>query len=387
MKLFITGVTGFLGGELLVNLAKIESISKIYCLVRANSNEKALLRLQEVFEIHNDYFDSSKIIPITGELTDNMLSYKMINNPDLKDVDTVIHCAANTSFTKVYDDLVEKVNIDGTLQILEWAKTLENLEQFVYVGTATVCGIMNGQEVVREEVSPDLNSNHVVKYSYTKMVSEFLLKEHLPEDKVLVVRPSIIMGDSRSHRLRSQVILWALAVFNELRLSPINKKSDLDIVSVDYVAESIIELLFNNQRKYNVYHISSGKESSTTPEKSTSAIQGFYTEKPDFKFVSKAYLAEMKKWARNSDLINEESGLFKHQEYLNYWNDNFGDSKKLRILFYAIEPYIDFIELGQIYDNSRLLEDTNMGPSIPAHEYLKKSKKHFESINVFKGVA
>jgi hypothetical protein len=63
----------------------------------------------------------------------------------------------------------------------------------------------------------------------------------------------------------------------------------------------------------------------------------------------------------------------------------YDDNSKLRILFYALEPYIDFIELGQIFDNSRLLEDTTIGQSIPAHEYLKITGETIKEINIFEG--
>jgi len=60
MRVFLTGVTGFLGGELLVELSKKPEVSKIYCLVRALNEEKALLRLKRVFDLHGDYFDPKK---------------------------------------------------------------------------------------------------------------------------------------------------------------------------------------------------------------------------------------------------------------------------------------------------------------------------------------
>jgi hypothetical protein len=54
-------------------------------------------------------------------------------------------------------------------------------------------------------------------------------------------------------------------------------------------------------------------------------------------------------------------------------------------LFAGLEPYIEFIELGQIFDNSRLLEDTDMGNSIPAHIYINNSIKFLDKIDVFEG--
>jgi thioester reductase-like protein len=385
MKVFLTGVTGFLGGEILVELSKRTEIEKIFCLLRAQNEAAALVRLRKVFDLHGDYFDSEKIIPITGELADNQLSLKLMNDIRLSEVDTIIHSAANTSFSKIYDEIVQKVNIGGTLQILRWAKSLKKLNLFTYVGTATICGTTVKNCLVSENISPDLGSKHLVKYSYTKLVGELILENYLPLEKILVVRPSIIMGDSRLWVPRSYVILWALATINELRLVPGNPNSKIDIIPIDYAALSIIGLVFNDKRKYNVYHISSGSGSCTTTEKSTNAIKDFSPEKPDFKFVSRELLSDMKKWSRNGVSVSEENILYQHKDYLNYWVNNFGSNSKLRILFYALEPYIDFIELGQIFDNSRLLEDTKMGHSIPAHIYLKNMEKHFKSINIFDG--
>ena len=217
------------------------------------------------------------------------------------------------------------------------------------------------------------------------MMGELLLREYLPAEKTLVVRPSIIMGDSRPWAPRSNVILWALATLNQMRLFPVNALSNIDIIPIDYAAHSIIELLFNTQRKYNVYHISSGTASVTTPEKATNAIKDFFPDKPDFKFVPKCFLADMKKWSKETTLINETNELYKYKNYLDYWTSNFGDNTKLRILLYALEPYINFIELSQIFDNTRLLEDTQVGASIPAHIYLKNSADHLASINIFDG--
>jgi thioester reductase-like protein len=385
MQIFLTGTTGFLGGELLVELSKNAEIEKIFCLVRTINDEAAFQRIRKVFDFHGDYLDTQKIIPIVGDLTDSQLAQKLIANTQLSAVDTIIHSAANTSFSKIYDDIVEKVNIGGARKILEWAKTLQGLNLFAYVGTATICGSTVENMVVTEDMSPNLAAKHLVKYSYTKMMGELLLRDYLPKEKILVVRPSIIMGDSREWVPRSYVILWALATLNELRLIPANPHSKVDIISIDYAARSIIQIIMNKHRKYHVYHISSGESSYTTPELATNAIKDFFPDKPEFKFVDKKLLAEMKKWSKNVSMINEQSHLHQYNDYLNYWIDNFGDNTKLRILFYALEPYINFISLNQVFDNSRLLEDTNMGNSIPAHVYLKNTGKHIREINIFEG--
>jgi len=382
MNVFITGATGFLGGELVVNLSKRKEIKKIYCLIRAADEYEAALRLKKIFSFHNDYLDLNKIHPVLGDLYDDQLTEKLIRKKELSEINVIIHSAANTSFSRIFDDVVVNANIHGLERILLWAKQLCNLRTFLYIGTATICGKDIKNRLIHEDESPDLSANHLVKYTYTKMQGELLVHQHLPEEKILIARPSIIMGDSRKLTPRSPVILWALATVNALRLCTFNANSTIDVISVDYAAEAIVKLLFA-KRRYRIYHISAGKHSSSTPARIFNAIEDQFDELPMFKFVNKSLLEQMKKWAKGSLGLNEE--LYEHSHYLNYWEELFQDKKNLRILLAGLEPYIEFIELGQLFNNSRLLNDVDIHPSKPVHEYITNSISYIKKINVLEG--
>lgn len=382
MNVFITGCTGFLGGELLVALSKQEKVGKIYCLIRALSDEHALLRIKHVFELHGDYFDEKKVIPVMGNLGEQGLSHALGANAMLNDTNVIIHSGANTSFSKIYDNLVEQVNIGGTEEILKWASTLPNLNTFLYVGTASICGKELKDRVIFEEESPNPKVHHVVKYTYTKMTGEMMLSKYLPKEKILVVRPSIIMGDSRDWIPRSYVILWAFATLNHLRLVPIKPDSYLDVVSVDYASDAIIALLFA-KRNHPVYHISSGKKSVSSPGLINQAIAKSFPGLIPFKYVDKNMLKQMKLWAKNK--LPEGSELYNYPNYLEYWKETFGDAGRMRILLAALEPYLEFAGLGQIFDSSKLLEDTGINPPEPAHNYISRSAKYLKNIDVFAG--
>jgi thioester reductase-like protein len=382
MKIFITGVTGFLGGELLVLLSRRTDVEKIFCLIRANSDEEASERLNKVFRVHDDTYDKNKIIAIRGDLASEGLAQQLIQNKILNETDVILHSAANTSFSKIYDDLIERVNIKGLREILTWSKSLPDLKTFVYVGTATICGKNIKNKIIFEEDSPNPNAEHLVKYTYSKMMGEIMLHEYLPEEKILIVRPSIIMGDSRLWIPRSYVILWALATANLLRLLPMNPDAPIDIISVDFAANSIVSILFA-KRNHRVYHISSGITSATTPDKLTASISKFFPDKPVFKFLNKRMINEMKLWAKGK--LSESSPLLQNEEHLNYWKDIFEDKGQLRILFSGFESYIDFVELGHIFDNSKLLADLDIEAPEPAHKYLEKTAGYIENINVYDG--
>jgi thioester reductase-like protein len=383
MDVFLTGATGFLGGEILIDLCNRKEVGKIFCLVRAKSPEEAQARIKKVFFLHSDFFDEKRIIAIAGDLSDHSLSDQLIANKVLDSTSVVVHAAANTSFSKMFDTVVKDVNIDGLQRILKWTKALKNLETFVYVGTATICGKNILNRVVLEEESPDKNAEHVVSYTYTKMTGEQVLKDYLRDDQILVVRPSIIMGDSRPWAPRSTVILWTLATVNLLRLVPVNPLAQLDIISVDFASQAIVELLFA-KRNHQVYHVSSGKAGASNALKITSAIEPHFNHRPPFKFVNTSHVKQMVAWAKNHPPKPGDE-LEHNTTYLSYWNDIFESRGRLRILLFALEPYLEFMELGQVFDNSKLLADTGMKQPLPAHEYIKNSVKYLEKIDVFDG--
>ncbi|MBS1774035.1 MAG: SDR family oxidoreductase [Bacteroidetes bacterium] len=382
MNIFLTGATGLVGGELLVTLSKRSEISKIYCLVRSQSTEEANKRLEKVFALHNDEYDVNRIIPVLGNLFDDELTNSLKNNQHLNEVDVIIHSAANTSFSRVNDDLVEKANIGGLTKILLWAKELPQLKTFVYIGTATICGKDVKDRVVKEDESPNLNATHLVKYTYTKMKGELLIREHLPEDKILITRPSIIMGDSRPIMPRSPVILWAMATINHLRLIPVNEHAQLDMIPVNYTAEAIVNLLFA-KRRYHVYHISAGEAGSTTALRLSKMLESYFDEMPPFNFINKNLLNQVKHWTKGR--LQPESELYAYRKYLDYWKETFEDKSKLRLLFTGLDPYLEFMELGHVFDNTRLLEDTGMANSEPADVYMNNSINFVEKIDILEG--
>jgi nucleoside-diphosphate-sugar epimerase len=382
MNVFLTGSSGFLGGEFLVSLSKRKGISKIFCLIRANNQEEATERINKVFQFHGDFFDRDKVIAVPGDLLDPDLAQKLTQNAALKDIRLVLHAAANTSFSKHSDRMVEKVNIEGLRSILTWCQTLKELETFAYIGTATICGCAESNRIVYEDESPHPHTKHLVKYTYTKMMGELMLSQYLPKEKILVLRPSIVMGDTRPWIPRSPVILWALATMNLLRLVPVNPLSQIDIIPVDYAIEAMIMLLFA-QRHYSVYHISSGTASATNTLKVTSYIESYFPDRPPFKFINSLAIKQIKKFARNPRMLSENCELLQYPEYLNYWSNSIAQNGQMRILFAGIEPYFKFIELGQVFDNSRLLEDTGISPAPPAHEYIKICLKYLDKIDVF----
>jgi hypothetical protein len=175
--------------------------------------------------------------------------------------------------------------------------------------------------------------------------------------------------------------MWTLACMNFLRMIPANAITKLDMVPVDYVSDATVKLIFA-KRKHNVYHISSGKHGCTSPADLAKTIEQAYPDAPKFNFIGRDMIRDVKMWSRKR--LNEKSPLNGHGSYLEYWNSIMEDTGELRVLMGGLDPYIEFMELGQVFDNTRLLEEgIDVSQSKPAHEYIKSSIHVLENIDIF----
>src|SRR5262249_3165847 len=173
-RVFLTGATGFLGGELAVALSKASSVRQVICLIRARNNEEAAGRLRSGFALHEDPYDEHKVVALAGDLMDEGLPAVLTRHPSLRGINGVLHAGANTSFLRQKNAVVEETNLCGSQRIATWASRLRSLETFAYIGTATIVGA--GEDVtgrlLNEDEAPNPLAKHLVGYTRSKMFGE-----------------------------------------------------------------------------------------------------------------------------------------------------------------------------------------------------------------------
>lgn len=145
-------------------------------------------------------------------------------------VDAVVHCAAVTDFTA--DPLeVLAVNFSGTRNVIELARAAD--AALYYVSTAFVHRHANTRE-----------GEGTNAYVGSKVAAEELVRASgLP---YLIVRPSVVMGDSVSGEISRFQGLHALAgaaVRNALPLLPLEARTQIDFVPQDFVARHVASLV------------------------------------------------------------------------------------------------------------------------------------------------
>jgi nucleoside-diphosphate-sugar epimerase len=194
---FITGGTGFIGSHLAVDLLK--SGHKVLLLARPRNSLSARERVDQLldwFALEPQHRKNLDVVEGSLEAPRFDLNEKDFGRL-LRDVDEIIHCASNTSFSERRRAAVERANIDGLRNVLDLAAD-GRCSFFHYVSTAYAAGRRDG--ICREElVQNDAFTNvyEETKYRAERIVSEQCGREGI---RLSVYRPSIVYGNSKTGR-------------------------------------------------------------------------------------------------------------------------------------------------------------------------------------------
>ncbi|MFV8829455.1 SDR family oxidoreductase [Alkalihalobacterium sp. APHAB7] len=260
MNIFLTGGTGFLGTQLILQL--IQSKHKVYVLARSKKKSETLLN-----KIPNDLH--SQIEVIVGDLSNKELCItKEDQNKLLNNIDVFYHIAALLSFDFKKKDELNQINYIGTQNTLEFARNL-GVQSYYYVSTAYTLGDKEYAEETLHDISGSFNN----AYEETKCKAEHLVMDYGQTMKVAIFRPAIIVGDSKTGQTDSGFGLYGflkgLEVFKK-RITRVGYDQDRvfniignpfgsqNIVPVDYVCQVLLAGLSKAQNQ-TIYHVTNPK--------------------------------------------------------------------------------------------------------------------------------
>ena len=171
MKYFITGATGFIGSRVTRRL--IEADHEVVALVR---NPDRAARLKDL-----------GVLLVEGDITD-----KKTLLPAMSGVDGVFHIAGWYKVGVKSKDLAQKINVEGTRNVLETMSEL-GITKGVYTSTLAVNSDTKGQIV--DETYMYLGS-HLSEYDRTKWLAHYqiahpMIKQGLP---LVIVLPGLVYG-------------------------------------------------------------------------------------------------------------------------------------------------------------------------------------------------
>jgi nucleoside-diphosphate-sugar epimerase len=194
-RFLVTGATGFLGSHLAAHILR-DGYSVVW-LVRPKkelSAEQRVSRLLDWFEIGPQFRKNVRVVD--GEVTKPNFGLNSKAYADLlAEVDEIIHCASDTSFSERKRKAVEQVNVEGLKNVLDFAERSRCLF-FHHLSTAYVAGRRTG--VCPEELASPAAFTNV--YEETKCRSEKLADERCRRAgiRLSIYRPSIVYGDAKT---------------------------------------------------------------------------------------------------------------------------------------------------------------------------------------------
>lgn len=173
-KVVVTGGTGFIGSRLVHRLAG--SGYDVHALVRASSDLTPLKEcLDRITLVHGDVTDASSLANV------------------FSGVDEVYHCAGLTYMGGKKNPMLQKINVEGTRNVLEAARKA-GVRRVVHVSSITAVGISGANRKCDEE-SPWNFDMIDLEYARTKHMAEKIVGEEVKKglDCVIVV-PAFVFG-------------------------------------------------------------------------------------------------------------------------------------------------------------------------------------------------
>jgi thioester reductase-like protein len=268
VAIFLTGSTGYIGAHVAANLLRQHGAS-LNVLVRARDPHEAEARLWESMQLHLDFpqfyeFLQTRVRIFRGDLTSEHFGLARDEYDRLiHTTDSVIHCAA--SLNRKSEKSCLNVNLRGTLEVIQLARRCHyyhGLRRFSQVSTVAVCG-KRSHEVITEDASIDWERSDYDPYARTKKFNEHMIRQLLPEVPLTIFRPSIVLGDSRRAETTQFDMVRAFVFLAGLPALPFRPNDKIDIVNVDFVADSIATLHQKENPLHDTYHLSSGRDSQT----------------------------------------------------------------------------------------------------------------------------
>nr|WP_255539582.1 non-ribosomal peptide synthetase [Polynucleobacter sp. JS-Safj-400b-B2] len=313
----LTGANGFLGCHLISQLLK-HTRAKIYCLVRADSDAGARVRLDAALVKFglSELIKEGRVQAICGDLERSDFGFTADRFQSLKcSVDAIYHNGANVNHVYDYSYLY-RTNVESTINLLKFSVIGIN-KSFNYISTLSAASSMNQNGELLED-GPSNNPPAFINngYNLTKWVSERLVWAARANGlSAKIFRPGNITGDSMGGICQPEKNRILLLIKGSLQLGIIpDWAMNFDVSPVDWLAEAIITLSVS-KTNLDVFNLHNPKKLSWVDYVST--LKKFGCK---FDFVASSM------WQKRLLEIDESNALFDVISfYLDEKNEDIGD--------------------------------------------------------------
>ena len=240
--IFLTGATGLVGRLLLRRLAAEWPNRPVFALVRD----------------HEAISGRSGLELIPGDITEPELgmpedTYKRMCGS----VGVVVHCAASTHLARPLHES-RRVNVEGTENVLAFARRARNLKLFLHISSTYVAGRRPGE---LHEAPLREPAGWFSPYEQSKFEAEQLIFEKANDLPWTIVRLSTLVGNSRTGHISQfnyfhQLI--RLVPRNPFPVIPGTPCAPVDVVPDDWVTEALLRMVQKAPAPASVLHLCAG---------------------------------------------------------------------------------------------------------------------------------
>ncbi|GIJ29511.1 hypothetical protein Vqi01_46730 [Micromonospora qiuiae] len=265
-SVFLTGVTGVLGGRLLYDLLATTSV-RVTCLVRADSPSRAMERIGRLLSVYDEegrLTDAlrDRVTAVLGDVSQDRLGLDETTLARLMaETDATIHVAAVTKLVTFYDSLAP-INVDGTQRMIDFALGTRH-KYLMYVSSFSALGdylLADNRPFTEHDIELGQRYDHL-PYQETKYHAEKLIRAATDEGLLWnIFRPGNIMGDSRTGRYPFTEVTVKGAyydIFKTVVDTGISAAAPnhWDITPVDYVSAGMLYLGLRHPSYRETYHL------------------------------------------------------------------------------------------------------------------------------------
>ncbi|MBI2268811.1 MAG: SDR family oxidoreductase [Bacteroidetes bacterium] len=373
--IFLTGASGALGSSIVPFLMELNP-SRVYLLLRAESDEKLAERFNDLLAYWDFNADVPTLIPVRGDITEDGFGINpTIFKEIIHSITHIIHCAATVKMNMT-EEQAHRSSVRSTENLLQLADLcLQNgtLEKIEYISTVGIAGKMPGSIPETPLITPRAFHN---TYESSKTKAEELVLQKINIGwPITIHRPSMVVGDSITGKTIHFQIFYHLTDFLTGKYTagflPQIKNVKLDTVPSDYVAKVIVWSTQQTSTIGKILHLTSGPGQSIEIQELAKKVQEFYKSKNYA--IPTTRLVPLR--------------LFKFLLFIFSIFSNIKNKKKLQNL----SMFLEFIADKQVFENKktrRILDivgvplpkaDTYLGNVLDFY-HVKKQPDHIHTI-------
>lgn len=248
----VTGATGSLGIHIVAELAERAEILRIYCLVRARSNDDARERIRTSLNERLLEMDMGRLQAFAADLSNAQLGLSDADYIELvENVTCVLHCAWNVNFNLGLESF-EQDCIGGNRHLIELCLKSKRTMPADFIFCSSISTYVKRPDLlIPEEFSSSLGVAPDIGYAQSKLVAEHICLNASQETGmfVRVLRIGQIVGDTaagiwNSHEaipmiIQSAKTIGALPMLDE----------ECSWLPVDTVAAAVVEMWSNSKNE------------------------------------------------------------------------------------------------------------------------------------------